>query len=111
MSERFRLPNRRKHDVAEVEHGGFKLTVGVGRHWDGRLAEVFIDTCKRGTAIDVILRDSAILMSFALQAGIDVATIRAALAPAPPPATDGIQLAASKRPVRVEPAGREKNGD
>jgi hypothetical protein len=45
------------------------------------LGEVFIDTHKGGTAIDTILRDSAILLSFALQAGIDATTIRAGLAP------------------------------
>jgi hypothetical protein len=78
---RERLPNRRPHQVAEIEYAGFKLTLGVGRYSDGRLGEVFIDTHKGGTAIDTILRDSAILVSFALQAGIDATTIRAALAP------------------------------
>jgi hypothetical protein len=41
---------------------------------------LFIDTCKGGTALDTILRDSAILTSLALQAGIGVSTIRAAVA-------------------------------
>jgi hypothetical protein len=81
---RERLPDRRRHDVAEVEHGGFKLIIGVGRYADGRLGEVFVSTHKGGTAIDTILRDSAILLSFALQAGVDVATIRAAMAPSGP---------------------------
>jgi hypothetical protein len=67
-----------------VDHGGFKLIVGVGRYGDGRIGELFIDTHKAGTAIDTILRDSAILVSFALQAGIDTTTIRAALAPTGP---------------------------
>jgi hypothetical protein len=78
---RERLPNRRSHQVAQVEHGGFKLTVGIGRYSDNRPGEVFIDTRKCGTAIDTLLRDAAILVSFALQAGVDVATIRAAMAP------------------------------
>ena len=81
---RERLTNRRRHDVVEIEHAGFKLTIGVGRYRDGQLAEVFIDTQKDGTAIDTILRDSAILLSFALQAGIDTTTIRAGLAPKGP---------------------------
>jgi hypothetical protein len=84
MTERQRLPNRRQHDVAEIEHGGFLLTVGVGRYADGRLGEVFIDTHKGGTALDTILRDSAILVSLALQAGVDSTSIRAALAPTGP---------------------------
>jgi hypothetical protein len=60
---------------------------GAGRFSDGRLGELFIDTHKGGTAIDTILRDSAILPSLALQAGIDATTIRAALAPSGPIAT------------------------
>jgi hypothetical protein len=81
---RERLPDRRRHDVAEVEHGGFKLTIGAGRYADGPLGEVFVSTHKGGTAIDTILKDSAILLSFALQSGGDVATIRAAMAPSGP---------------------------
>jgi hypothetical protein len=68
---RLRLPNRRKHTVAEIEHGGFRLTVGVGRYSNGQLGEVFIDTNKGNTTIDTILKDSAVLLSLALQFGAD----------------------------------------
>jgi ribonucleoside-diphosphate reductase alpha chain len=78
---RTRLPDRRRHDVAEIEHGGFKLIVGAGRFEDGKLGEVFIDTHKTGTALDTLLRDAAILVSLCLQSGVSVTTIRAALAP------------------------------
>ena len=78
---RQRLPNRRLHQITVIEHAGHKLVVGVGRYGDGRLGELFIDTHKGGTALDTLLRDSAILTSLPLQAGIDVATIRAGLAP------------------------------
>ena len=81
---RERLPNRRRHDVTEIEHGGFRLAIGFGRFSDGRLSEAFINTHKGGTALDTILKDSVILLSFALQAGIDVTTIRAALSPSGP---------------------------
>ena len=81
---RERLPNRRRHDVTEIEHGGFRLVIGFGRFGDGRLGEVFIDTHRDGTALNTILKDSAILLSFALQAGIDATTIRAALSPSGP---------------------------
>jgi hypothetical protein len=84
MTTRQRLPNRRSHQITVVEHNGFKLIVGIGRFGDGRLGELFIDTCRGGTALDTILRDSAILVSLALQAGIDAATIRSALAPSGP---------------------------
>jgi len=79
MTARERLPDRRPHQVVEIEHNGFRLTVGVGRFEDGRLGEVFLDTHKGGTAIDTILKDSAILLSFALQYGADAAAIRQAL--------------------------------
>jgi ribonucleoside-diphosphate reductase alpha chain len=81
---RQRLPNRRLHQITVVEHGGFKLVVGVGRYSDGRLGELFIDTVKDGTTLGTILRDSAILTSLALQAGIDATTIRTALSPSGP---------------------------
>jgi len=76
VTERQRLPNRRQHDVAEIEHGGFKLTVGVGRYDNGELAELFVDTHKTGTAIDTLLKDSAVLLSLALQHGASTDTIR-----------------------------------
>jgi hypothetical protein len=76
---RQRLPDRRQQHVIEVEHNGFRLTVGVGRFEDGRLGEIFVDTHKGGTAIDTILRDSAILLSFALQFGASASDIRKAL--------------------------------
>jgi hypothetical protein len=78
---RERLPNRRAHELLEVEHRGFKLIVGVSRYADGRLGELFIDTHKGGTAIDTLLKDSAVLLSVALQYGADATAIRAALAP------------------------------
>ena len=109
---RQRLPNRRLHQITVVEHGGFKLVVGVGRYSDGRLGELFIATHKCGTGIDTLLKDSAILVSFALQAGIDATTIRAALAPNGPLATvlDAIERErwiTLRRPPHLErnPAG------
>src|SRR5262249_14933162 len=95
---RERLPNRRRHDVIEVEHAGFRLVIGFGRFNDSRLAEVFVSTHKSGTAIDVLLKDSAILLSFALQAGIAASTIRAALAPNGPLAMALDQIEGSAHP-------------
>ena len=87
MSARTRLPDRRAHELAAIEHGGFRLTVGFGRYEDGRLGEVFVDTHKGGTAIDTVLKDSAILLSFALQFGAGASDIRKALSPTGPIAT------------------------
>ena len=79
MNERRRLPDRREHEVLAIEHAGLKFTAGIGRFDDGRLAELFINTEKSGTSFDVALRDSAILLSLALQFGADVDTIWRAL--------------------------------
>jgi ribonucleoside-diphosphate reductase alpha chain len=80
-SGRKRLPNRRPHELIQLEHAGFQLTVGVGRYTDGKLAELFVDTHKTGTTLDTLLKDSAILLSVALQYGADAASIRSALSP------------------------------
>jgi hypothetical protein len=79
MTARERLKNRRSHEVFAVEHGTMKFTAGIGRFPDGRLAELFITTNKLGTGVDVVLRDSAILLSFALQFGAGIQMIRRVL--------------------------------
>jgi ribonucleoside-diphosphate reductase alpha chain len=80
MTARQRLPDRRGHQVVNVEHGGFQLIVGVGRYQDGRLGEIFIDSgAKTGSAVDTVLKDSAVPVSLLLQHGADVAVIRRAL--------------------------------
>jgi ribonucleoside-diphosphate reductase alpha chain len=58
---------------------GMRFTAGVGRYPDGRIAEVFCDNHKCGSSIGTLVRDSAILLSFALQHGADLEAIRRAL--------------------------------
>jgi hypothetical protein len=74
-----RLPNRRAHELIGFEHGGIRYTAGVGRFEDGRLAEVFLNTAKRGTAVDTNARDAAVAASLLLQHGCPVETLRHAL--------------------------------
>jgi hypothetical protein len=76
---RNRLPNRREHETMEFDHQGFRYTAGLGRFGDGRLAEVFLNASKTGTALDVAARDSAIVASLALQYGAPPETLRHAL--------------------------------
>jgi hypothetical protein len=78
-AERRRLPNRREHEVLDFEHGGFRYIGGIGRFQDGRLAEVFLNVAKSGTAIENHARDAAIVASVALQYGTPVDVIRHAL--------------------------------
>jgi len=79
MTERERLPNRRAHETFRMEHGGLAFTAGIGRYPDGRIAELFVNADKIGTGFDTALRDSAILLSFALQHGADIEAIRRAV--------------------------------
>ena len=60
LVERKRLPNRRGHEVVEFTHNGFGYTAGVGHFDDGKLAEVFLNADKVGTAIETQARDAAI---------------------------------------------------
>lgn len=73
------LPNRRSHEVLELDHAGIRYTVGLGYFPDGRLGEIFMSARKIGTSIDVIARDASILASLALQHGADVETLRHSL--------------------------------
>jgi hypothetical protein len=58
--QRERLLNRRLHEVVQFEHGGFTSLAGIGRFDDGKLAEVFLNADKVGTAIETQARDVAV---------------------------------------------------
>jgi hypothetical protein len=76
---RERLPNRRTSRFFEFEAMEMRFTAGVSRFPDGRIAEVFLDNHKAGSAIGTLVRDAAIILSFALQHGADIEAIRRAL--------------------------------
>jgi hypothetical protein len=76
---RERLPNRRGHELLEFDHEGIRYTAGVGRFEDGRLAEIFLNTGKLGTAVDTFARDAAVAASLLFQHGCPVETLRHAL--------------------------------
>ena len=73
------LPNRRGHELLDFEHAGIQYTVGIGRFDDGSVAEVFLNTSKHGTAVDVNARDAAVAASLVLQHGCPADTLRKAL--------------------------------
>ena len=79
MSARERLPNRRGHELVDFEHCGIRYTAGIGRFGDGRLAEIFLNTAKHGTAVDTNARDAAVAASLLLQHGCPIETLRRAL--------------------------------
>jgi ribonucleoside-diphosphate reductase alpha chain len=65
--------------VVEFTHNGFGYTAGVGRFEDGKLAEVFLNADKVGTAIETQARDAAITASLFFQNGGSPETLRCAL--------------------------------
>jgi hypothetical protein len=79
MGSRRPLPNRRGHELLDFEHAGIQYTAGIGRFENGDLAEIFLNTRKYGTAVDVNARDAAVAASLLLQHGCHVDTLRKAL--------------------------------
>jgi hypothetical protein len=79
MTERQRLPNRRASELFTFESMELRFTASVSRYPDGRIAELFCDNHKAGSAIGTLVRDSAIAFSFAVQHGADAEKIRKAL--------------------------------
>jgi hypothetical protein len=74
------LPNRRECWRVKFRHAGIRCfgTLGVDPK-SGRIAEIFLQAGKAGTAIEAMARDGAVLSSLALQAGVELSAMRAAL--------------------------------
>ena len=79
MTARRRLPNRRLAESYELEVAGLRYTCTVGRYPNGRVGEIFLSNHKFNSAADTNARDSAIVVSIAIQFGADIETIRKAL--------------------------------
>ena len=79
MSARERPPDRRPSELFDFESIGLRFTAGVSLLPDGRIGELFIDNHKAGSAIGTLVRDAAIIFSFAVQHGADPEAIRRAL--------------------------------
>jgi hypothetical protein len=79
MSSRNRLPNRRPAESFELEVDGLRYTATVGRFPDGAIGELFLNNHKSNSSADTAARDSAIVLSIALQHGADLEAIRRAL--------------------------------
>jgi hypothetical protein len=79
VTARTRLPNRRASTFFDFESMGMRFTASVSRDAEGNVAELFVDNHKAGSAIGTLVRDAAIILSFALQHGADINSIRRAL--------------------------------
>lgn len=69
------LPNRRAHEVVDLEHDGHVYVVSIARFEDGRPAEVHINSARVGSTLDTHGQDIAALISLLLQSGVGVSTI------------------------------------
>ena len=69
-TERRRLPQRRKGYTQKAIVGGHKVYLRTGEYEDGRLAEVFIDMHKEGSAFRSLMNNFAIAISIGLQYGV-----------------------------------------
>jgi hypothetical protein len=79
MSTRRRLPNRRACTLLDFTSMDMRFTASISRDADGNVAELFLDNHKAGSSISTLVRDAAIILSFALQHGADIDSIRRAL--------------------------------
>jgi ribonucleoside-diphosphate reductase alpha chain len=69
-AERRRLSNRRKGYTQKAVVGGHKVYLRTGEYEDGKLAEVFIDMHKEGSAFRSLMNNFAIAISLGLQYGV-----------------------------------------
>jgi hypothetical protein len=79
MTGRERLPNRRASELFEVQSFELPFTVGTSNYPDGRLAEIFLNNHKAGSAAGIMANDLGVVCSIALQYGVPLAVIRRAL--------------------------------
>jgi hypothetical protein len=76
------LPQRRQQWTREIRWPpgrGPEIQVSVGFFADGRPAEVFITGAKAGSEVQAMGRDTAIIISMALQHGVPLEAIADAL--------------------------------
>jgi len=67
---RTRLPDRRKGYTQKGIVGGHKVYLRTGEYEDGRIAEIFIDMHKEGSAFRSLMNNFAIAISLGLQYGV-----------------------------------------
>jgi hypothetical protein len=72
---RDRLPNRRLAEIFDFEHDGILYRATVGRFYNLRPAELFLNCGKSGSAAEAAAQDAAIFVSLMLQHGISLAAI------------------------------------
>ncbi|WP_448188831.1 vitamin B12-dependent ribonucleotide reductase [Azospirillum sp. sgz301742] len=70
VSDRQKLPHRRKGYTQKAMVGGHKVYLRTGEYEDGHLGEIFIDMHKEGAAFRSLMNNFAIAVSIGLQYGV-----------------------------------------
>lgn len=70
------LPQRRRQETFDLDHGGQRYSVSIGLDGNGEIGEVFVQAHKRASDIEAAARDAAILISLAMQHGVPLAQLR-----------------------------------
>lgn len=91
MNGRSRLPNRRPSSVLSFMFNGMEYTATMGFYPDGALGEVFIDCSRIGSTAAHMAQDAAVLISLAIQHGVPIEVMRAAMGRGDDPATGPMQ--------------------
>ncbi len=69
---RKKLPNRRGSTTEDFIHNGMEYTITIGEYEDGKPGEVFVAAKKCDTAVDHIAKDCSVILSHAMQHGIQL---------------------------------------
>jgi ribonucleoside-diphosphate reductase alpha chain len=70
VTNRTRLPHRRKGYTQKAVVGGHKVYLRTGEYPDGRIGEIFIDMHKEGAAFRSLMNNFAIAISIGMQYGV-----------------------------------------
>jgi ribonucleoside-diphosphate reductase alpha chain len=73
------LPNRRHCTTTKIKIAGQSMYISAGEYDDGTLGEIFLTMSKAGSALRGLLDALAITFSLALQHGVPLACLVAAL--------------------------------
>jgi hypothetical protein len=104
------LPNRRYAETFDINCLGSMYIVQVGYYPDGGVGEVFINSRRVGSQADINARDAAVLLSLAIQNGIQPADLLDSLmhdAEGNPEGVVGIIVAAVVKWIKEERANVE----
>lgn len=66
------LPQRRYSEQFSFRHWNMEYDVGVGRYVTGAIGDLFINCGKSGDQAETLAKDSAVILSIALQYGVPI---------------------------------------